>query len=195
LLEIIRTMADFLIDFHGASKLNEICRFAGVANMGNSSDQYSFDVARRTGVDYILLDGNNQDKNNRDRLTVALSEYGIPAIVFENGGGLSWTEEAVRRHIYSARQVMYEAGFLKKGQSAACTGQPFVADQYVYFDIEGLLLEYLPLGTEVNKGDVCLKVLNVVTMGVQEVVSPCDGCFVFCIHNAAVVKRGDLACA
>lgn len=189
---LVRRIANFVIDFHGASKLNTICHFAGTTDMGFVSDEIALRIARKTGVEYIMIDSNTQP-GNTGRLDVSLAKYNIPCIVFENGEGLSCKEEAIQRHVCSAMQVLFEAGFLAHGESLPCSGELFEGDEYIYFDIDGLLLDHVPLGTAAKKGDVLLRVLNTETLEVQEVICCKDGCFVYCIHHAAVVKKGDIA--
>ena len=193
LFTIIAAEADFHIDLHGASKLNTIARYTGTANMGNACDKTAYDIARRTGCDYILLDNNTQSGNNRGRLNTALSMRGIPGIVFENGGGLSWTEEAAENHIASVMQVLFEAGYISQGEHWPESGETFDADDYIYFERDGLLIDYVPIGTWVKKGDVVLHMMNVETMEIEEILATKNDCFIFCIHNAAVCKKGNIA--
>nr|MBQ6241050.1 succinylglutamate desuccinylase/aspartoacylase family protein [Lachnospiraceae bacterium] len=194
LLELAENLADFFIDYHGGSKLNDISRYCMVPNVGNEVDSYINDLARKCGLQYIFCDHNDQN-GNTGRLIVALAKKGIPGILLENGGGIAWDKDCVERHVESVRYLMVETGFLKCGEHAPESGFYFEPEDYVYCEHDGLLLYHIPLGSSINKGDVCLKYMDVETGEIFEVTCPKDGCFVYCIHTAAVVRKGNFAMA
>lgn len=194
LFHILARVCDFFVDCHGGSQWNDISRYAMIPEVGNEVDGVVRELAQRCGLEYIFCDKNIQH-GNTGRLIVALAQEKIPGILIENGGGISWTEECVQRHMYTILQLMRESGFLLDRPRAPRSGLFFVPEKYVYFEKKGLLVWHIPLNSRVNRGDVCLRVWEPETDQISEIFCPTDRCFVYCIRTAAVVNRGDFAMA
>lgn len=194
LYELAANLANFFIDYHGGSKLNDISRYAMVPNVGNEVDDYINHVAKYCSLKYIFCDTNEQH-GNTGRMITALAYIGIPGILLENGGGIAWDSDCVQRHIESVKQLMVKTDYLKSGELPPESGFYFKPEDYLYCPEDGLLCWHIPLGSKVNKGDVCMRILNIETGKECQIVCPQDHCFVYCIHTAAVVKKGNFAMA
>ena len=98
----------------------------------------------------------NSSKLQKGTMRKAVSDLGIPILLYEAGEALRFNEVAIRAGVKGVVNVMRRLNMLPDGEYCDIYNKPLVADSssWVRASQSGILRSLLPLGDQVNKGDL-----------------------------------------
>jgi len=188
LFQQIVAVADCHLDLHGGGRLLDVCSFAMMSDAEAGLGRRIRELARAAGAERLYV---NQ---HRDRfLYAALCQAGIPALLIENGGGISWEEPAVERHGQAVRGVMAALGMLPGHQPAPGAAQEISNIMELRFPAAGLQLWHAPAGWLARRGDKLLEYAELPALTRRRIDCPADSGVVLAIHRAAAIRADDYA--
>lgn len=189
LLELIRHTASFVIDLHGGGQYLDVCRFAMIAKTGTDADSVSSQAAHCCGAEYIYVNSSEQS----GMMINGLSRLGIPGILLENGGSLSWQEQAVQHHLDAVFRIMAFLGMTDAVQTTTQQATEIAQVTELYFERGGLLRRSVSVGEMVVKGQLLLETQDIRTGEHHRIVCPVEQGVVLSIHTAALVTKNQYA--
>jgi Predicted deacylase len=188
LFGLITKHANYHIDLHGGGRFLDVCRFAMIASTNTSADEISCSMAYCCGADYVYI-----NTSTKGTLYCALTNAGIPSILLENGGGMSWSTETVSKHIFSVMAIMNYLGMAQFTGKLLPPGKVISKATELRFECEGLQTDYIQIGQVVTRGTQLITVVDIKTGEKHTVYCPIDKGIVLSIHTAASVKKGTYA--
>jgi predicted deacylase len=125
-------------------------------------------------------------------LRCAVSELGIPMIVYEAGEALRFDELAIRAGLRGVVSVMRGLGMLPEVRSTGRRVEPFVAhgSKWVRAPESGILATRLKLGARVEQGAHLGAISDPLAEDEEPVISPVDGVLIG-RTNLPLVNEGD----
>ncbi|MNW40155.1 Succinylglutamate desuccinylase / Aspartoacylase family protein [compost metagenome] len=192
LLGQIMDQTDYFIDLHGGGHYLEVCPFAMVA----SNDKEAFKQAMRLLRDVELTAIYECSEQSKGMFINEVCRLGIPAVLLESGGGLSWTSEDVVHHVQSVLSMLAQASMLPAVQLDNSRDRKTYCVKEITelrFEVDGLQLQHASAGAIVKKGDVLLEVMSYPDFLKKSIVNPLDQALVLSIHTASSLKKGEYA--
>ena len=106
----------------------------------------------------VILNAELRDGSLRE----AVSEFGIPVLLYEAGEALRFDEVAIRAGVKGITRVMRHLGMLPKSKSRKPPSKPLMAkkSQWVRAPQSGVLRMVVPLGGQVTEGDIIGRVAD-----------------------------------
>ncbi len=98
----------------------------------------------------------NSSKLQKGTMRKAISDLGIPILLYEAGEALRFNEVAIRAGVKGVVNVMRRLNMLPDGEYCDIYNKPLVANSssWIRASQSGILRSLLPLGDQVNKGDL-----------------------------------------
>ncbi|OGO81412.1 MAG: hypothetical protein A2Y21_03665 [Clostridiales bacterium GWC2_40_7] len=166
----------------------DVCRFAMIVSTGTPVDEISCSMAFCSGAEYVYVNA-----SGRGTLFCALADAGIPSVLLENGGGMSWSKETVARHIYSVRAIMDFLGMIPFTDEPLLPSKVILKIVELRFDCDGLQTHYVETGRIVTRDMPLIEVIDIRNGAKHKICCPVDKGIVLSIHTAAAVKKGSYA--
>ncbi len=188
LFHLIRSVANYHIDLHGGGRFLDVCPFAMISATNDAVMGIAQEMALASGSEYIY-----QNPAKMSMLYASLAAAGIPAVLLENGGGMSWCNEKVECHLAGVYGILHCLGFLKGVSKYPSKGRTITRTTDLYFEEAGLQTDHVPVGRIVVKDDVLVEVTSIVTLTKHVLRCPMEKGVVLSVHTAAAVKKGDYA--
>jgi len=125
-------------------------------------------------------------------LRQAMTNLGIPIIVYEAGEALRFDELSIKGGVAGVLSVMRSIGMLPAKVTKRRKVEPFVAhgSMWVRAPDSGILVSKVPLGASVTKGELLGTVSDLLGGDESEVYSPTDGIMIG-RANLPLVNEGD----
>lgn len=192
LLGHILSQADYFIDLHGGGHYLEVCPFAMVA----SNRPEAFERAMQLLRDVELTAIYECSEQSKGMFINEVCRHGIPAVLLESGGGLSWEEEAVAQHVKSVLAMLGRASMLPMVPAEhPSEATPYCVREIteLRFEVDGLQLERASAGRILDKGELLLELVSYPEFQRKVIANPLDRALVLSIHTAASLKKGEYA--
>ncbi|ASA21202.1 M14 family metallopeptidase [Paenibacillus donghaensis] len=190
LAQRIIASADFLVDLHGGGKSLAVCPFAMVAGDNREAYNTALDALADTDLTAVYI----CDFQSKGMLINEVCRSGVPAVLLESGGGMSWREADVQRHEKSVYAILVRLHLLEdprpeqKGKPA-----PLVISkiQELRFDRSGLQRSQAQAGSIVHRGETIIEVASYPDYETRKLICPVDKAIILSIHSAAqVIENG-----
>ncbi|MDZ7843013.1 MAG: succinylglutamate desuccinylase/aspartoacylase family protein [Gammaproteobacteria bacterium] len=151
------------------------------------TDKENLELARAFDVP-VVLDANIRDGS----LRAAVSESGLPMLVYEAGEALRYDEISVRVGVQGVLGVMRKLGMLRPSRSSKKKREPYVSrsSRWVRAPKGGVLLSIKPLGSKVSEGDTLAVVADPYGESQEPIVADFPGIVIGCTH-LPLVHEGD----
>lgn len=192
LLDHILSQADYFIDLHGGGSYLEVCPFAMVAS--NHPGAFESAMQLLQGVELTAI--YECSEQSKGMFINEVCRHGIPAVLLESGGGLSWTEESVTQHVKAVLALLGQASMLPRDSA----DKPSVTTPYrvreiteLRFEVDGLQLGRVSAGVILDKGEALLELVSYPEFQRKIVANPLERALVLSIHTAASLKKGEYA--
>lgn len=106
----------------------------------------------------VILNSELRDGSLRE----AVSEFGIPVLLYEAGEALRFDEVAIRAGVKGITRVMRHLGMLPKKNLRKAAAEPLIAtnSHWVRAPQSGVLRMVVPLGAQVSKGEIIGRVAD-----------------------------------
>lgn len=186
LLQQIVQHADFLIDLHGGGAYLEVCPFA----MLPTNHPEAYQTAARLLHQLPLTAIYECASDAKGMLVQAVCRAGIPAVLLESGGGISWKPGAVSQHEHSIAMILAGLGMQSEVLPHTPTQSPITIREVkeLRFETSGLLLHHAAVGSVVTLGDELLKVVSLPAFEESVLSCPVPQAIILSIHTASTVK-------
>lgn len=151
------------------------------------SEDENLRLARSFNVP-VLLDSNIRDGS----LRAAVSELGMPMLLYEAGEALRYDEMSVRVGVQGVLGVMRELEMLPPPRRPRKKREPYVSknSRWVRAPKGGMLMDVKPLGTHVTEGDRLARVADPYGESEEEILAQFSGIVIGCTH-LPLVHEGD----
>ncbi|MDO3412423.1 succinylglutamate desuccinylase/aspartoacylase family protein [Saccharibacillus sp. CPCC 101409] len=200
LADKIKSSADFLIDLHGGGQWLEVCPFAMAA--GDRPEAYEEAMQALENLPLTAVYTCRAD--DKGMLINEAAAAGIPAVLLESGGGVSWTEEGVDTHLGSLHALLEHLGLgkLSSGVSARFDASSLRINDAALritevselrFETDGIRTFNRRAGEQVRQGEPLLKVRVYPGLDEQTLVCPIEHGVILSIHAASAVRKGGYA--
>jgi predicted deacylase len=141
------------IDLHtGATARENLPQIRAALNDGENGGAEIKNMACAFHAPVVI----NSHKLTAGTMRKAVSDLGIPILLYEAGEALRFNEVAIRAGVKGVVNVMRRLNMLPDGEHCDVYNKPLVANStsWVRASQSGILRSLLPLGDQVNKGDL-----------------------------------------
>ena len=134
----------------------------------------------------------NSNKLIAGTLRKAVSDMGIPVLLYEAGEALRFNEVAIRAGVKGVINVMRHLNMLSGGEHCDIYNKPLLANSssWVRASQSGILRSLIPLGEQINKGDLLGIVSDPFGESEENITAPKDG-IVIGKSNLPLVYEGE----
>ncbi|MDO4617686.1 MAG: succinylglutamate desuccinylase/aspartoacylase family protein [Lachnospiraceae bacterium] len=184
--EIIR-QCDFHVDLHSGDMVESLEEFCAVANTQDPELRaYITEAAKHTSFSHRIQSGGQREVYNR-----TANGLGIPAMLFERGGGGRVVPEEITRNKTDLVSLMQFLEILP--------GTPIdSSDRQIYYPVHrwieavesGCCYSYVKVGDEIRKGQLLCEIRDPFGNLLQSVTAECDG-RVKILNNCLGIAAGD----
>ncbi|MHA7965653.1 M14 family metallopeptidase [Paenibacillus sp. CAU 1782] len=191
----IKRFANFLIDLHGGGAKLDVCSFAMVAD--DHAEAYKHAVKNIQAVPLTAVFRCNG--GTKGMLINEVCRTGIPAVLLESGGGISWSEDGAGVHLASLRIILEQLQMYtfqpEKVEIRAVNHlqREITGVVELRFDCDGVQTFKRSVGDIVIRDEVLLNVLTYPALTERPMLCPIDEGIILSIHAASTVQRGGYA--
>lgn len=193
LADQIAAYADLFIDLHGGGQFLDVCPFAMVADPDPEAYQTAVSLLQRLELTAIYHGGNNI----KGMLIYEMCKRGIPAVLLESGGGITWKQRAVDSHVQHLFALMAGMNMimdeLEFGDSKQDPALPVTEVVELYAPVTGLQKSQLAVGDHVTLGDSIIEIVDYPQFQIHQITNPVSKGIILSIHTASFIQRGDYA--
>ncbi|MCQ4085444.1 succinylglutamate desuccinylase/aspartoacylase family protein [Saccharibacillus sp. JS10] len=193
----IKNNANLFIDLHGGGQYLDVTSFAMVAKNHEQAYETALNVLKDTPLVAIY----HCPSSSKGMLINEICRAGIPSILLENGGGSSWEEPAVEKHLEIVRTLLHNFESYSFATSDFDTAQRYLdlttahIDDVVElrFEVDGVRTFREQVGKVVKQGDLLLETLDYPSFTEQQLICPIPYGIILSIHTASSVHKGGYA--
>ncbi|WP_223069004.1 succinylglutamate desuccinylase/aspartoacylase domain-containing protein [Paenibacillus caui] len=195
LLDRIIQYADFFIDLHGGGKYLDVCPFAMVPSSQEAVYKKTMAVVNNLNLTAVYECNSGQ----KGMFINEVAKNGIPAVLLESGGGLSWSNDGVKQHEQSIRSILITLSMLSEqpapGECIKTTKSTYHITEIkeLRFDTTGLQVHQKCAGDLVQFGDSIIEILTFPHYEDKKITCPIEKAIILSIHTASLVKPEDYA--
>ena len=194
LLSRVARDATAFVDLHGGGRGLEVADFAFYADdqVAGDDDAPSRRLALASGVRFVCAPPSTHAR----ALYQVLGARGIPAVLIEAGGGTTWREAAVARHVRALDSILSAMGMVPAAADARERVPATAISRTVelYSSKDAIVVDHAAPGTLVRRGEPVVQLHDLTGRPIAAIASPLPSAIVLSVAASALLRTGGYAC-